>query len=95
MLDAHADICRRAWVACDSCGEYESCRHCLRGRTCPVHWCYLLDSAARWLFVQCASCHRRWWHDTRFGVGDRPSDLDALPAVPEHGHDGWSSGASA
>lgn len=95
MLDADADICRRAWVPCGACGEHETCKHCRGGRNCPDHWCYLLDSAARWVFVQCVSCHHRWWHDTRFGVGDRPGDLDLLPDLPARGDEKWSSEASA
>jgi hypothetical protein len=54
-----------------------------------------LDSAARWLFVQCVSCHHRWWHDTRFGVGDRPASFDQIPAFPAYDHRDWPSEASA
>lgn len=87
MLDADADICRRVWVLCDGCGPDPACGACARGRICERHWCYLLDVSAGWLFVQCVDCHRRWWHDTGFGVGDRPRRLDEPPEL------GWAESA--
>lgn len=82
MLDTDADICRRVWVLCDACGADPSCGPCSQSRICERHWCYLLSTEARWLFVQCKDCHGRWWHDTGFGVGDRPKGID-VPPWPE------------
>lgn len=80
MLDSDADICRRVWVLCDACGADPACHACSQGRICDRHWCYLLGVEARWLFVQCRDCHGRWWHDTGFGVGDRPPRVNRVPA---------------
>lgn len=92
MLDADADISRRAWVACRTCGQDERCRSCRAGRSCPEHWCYLLAARVRMLFVQCRRCHHRWWHDTGFGVGDRPGGVEDLPTFPAPPDSpGWSA----
>lgn len=95
MLDADADICRRASVSCRACDESGRCRSCRAGRTCPEHWCYLLSAQIRHLFVQCGICHRRWWHDTGVGVADRPPWLEDLPLFPASpaapGDTGWSA----
>lgn len=84
MLDADADIGRRAWIPCEGCAPSPWCAACRDGRNCERHWTYMLASAARWLFLQCRTCHRRWWHDTGFGVGDRPAGLDE-PLPPAAG----------
>lgn len=55
MLDPQADRGRRAWLPCAFCG----------GDT-PL---YLLHCDVNLIWVQCAICLRRWWHDT--GVGHR------------------------
>jgi hypothetical protein len=44
MLDPHADLGRRAWLPCPSCG------------TNPV---YLLDCDINLIWVQCGTCLRR------------------------------------
>ena len=62
MLDADAHLGRRAWVACPSCGN-GGCASCAAGKTCDLHWQYLLASQARLLFLQCLVCMFRWWHD--------------------------------
>lgn len=36
----------------------------------------VLAAEARRIFVQCPRCWARWWHDTGFGVGDRPRQLN-------------------
>lgn len=80
MRDAAADLGRRAWLACpacDDCGDpREYCAACANGKCCDAHWCFLLAAEGPRLFVQCHRCWRRWWHDTGFGVGDRPAELD-------------------
>lgn len=86
MLDADADICRRAWVACARCRDHEACPTCREGRSCESHWRYLLATDGRWLFVQCRTCLQRWWLDTRFGVGGRPLTLDDTPGLVADGH---------
>ena len=50
-----------------------------------MHWRFLLAAEGRRLFVQCPGCWHRWWHDSGFGVGDRPRDLDAVPDFPAPG----------
>lgn len=82
MRDAHADLSRRAWATCPRCMDEAGCAACERGRTCESHWRYLLSAEGRRLFVQCPGCWHRWWHDTGFGVGDRPGGLDDLPEFP-------------
>jgi hypothetical protein len=52
MLDPHADLGRRAWLPCPSCG------------TNPV---YLLDCDINLIWVQCGTCLRRGWFDTGVG----------------------------
>jgi len=79
MRDPDADMSRRVWVACSRCSSARGCRTCRDARTCPQHWSYLLAAEGRRLFVQCPHCWHRWWHDTRFGVGDGPADLDRQP----------------
>lgn len=76
-LDATADIGRRAWVGCPTCAQdHQACPTCQDGRTCELHWRYLLATAGGHLFLQCPACLRRWWHDTSFGQGGgRPLDL--------------------
>ena len=46
------------------------------------HWTFLLAAEARRIFVQCPRCWTRWWHDTGFGVGDRPESLNAPLILP-------------
>ena len=75
MLDANAHLGRRAWVACPSCGN-GGCASCAAGKTCDLHWQYLLASQARLLFLQCPVCMFRWWHDTQCGVGGDHPDYD-------------------
>src|SRR5881398_951415 len=68
MLDPHADLGRRAWMACPSCA------------TTPV---YLLDCDINLIWLQCGTCLRRWWHDTQVGhpktqsIGSTPPDHHA------------------
>jgi hypothetical protein len=71
MRDAAADIGRRAWTPCPRCADDSACSTCKEGRSCEVHWRYLLGVDGRMLFLQCRSCWYRWWHDTGFGVGVR------------------------
>jgi hypothetical protein len=60
MLDPHADLGRRAWLPCPSCG------------TTPV---YLLDCDINLIWLQCGTCLRRWWHDTGVGHRKDPAHL--------------------
>lgn len=90
-LDADADICRRAWVGCETCTQaHQACSTCRDGRTCEWHWRYLLATTGRHLFLQCPACLRRWWHDTHFGHGPLPLDLTQVldppreRPLPEH-----------
>jgi hypothetical protein len=85
MRDAAADISRRAWTACPRCADHRACGTCGTGSNCDVHWRYLLDAKGRRLFLQCRSCWHRWWHDTGFGAGDRPSGIDSLAEFPPRG----------
>ncbi|WP_214368657.1 hypothetical protein [Pseudonocardia sp. H11422] len=85
MRDPQADIGRRAWVACPRCADHAGCAPCHDGRSCETHWRFLLAAEARRIFVQCPGCWYRWWHDTEFGAGDRPADVDQVPAFPDHG----------
>ena len=85
MRDAAADIARRAWAGCPRCGDESTCPTCVDGRRCETHWRYLLGVDGRMVFVQCRSCWHRWWHDTGFGLGDRPTGVDALPDFPPQG----------
>jgi hypothetical protein len=85
VRDAQADIGRRAWTTCPRCADESGCTTCDDGRSCETHWRFLLAAEGRQLFVQCRACWYRWWHDTGFGVGDRPLDLDALPDFPPPG----------
>jgi hypothetical protein len=55
MLDPQADRGRRAWLPCAFCGA-----------DTPL---YLLHCDINLVWVQCATCLRRWWYDT--GVGHR------------------------
>ncbi|MQA12672.1 MAG: hypothetical protein GEV09_00440 [Pseudonocardiaceae bacterium] len=75
MRDAAADIARRAWLDCPRCAGAADCATCRAGRTCDTHWRYMLGSAGRNIFLQCPECLHRWWHDTGFGVGDRPPGI--------------------
>ena len=85
MRDAQADIGRRAWTACPRCADHRGCSACGAGRNCESHWRFVLATEARQVFVQCPGCWHRWWHDTRFGVGDRPAHIDAEPEFPADG----------
>lgn len=72
----------RGWP-CGSC-PVGDCRSCRQGRSCERHWTFLLAAEARRIFVQCPRCWTRCWHDTGFGVGDRPESLNdplILPGV--------------
>ncbi|MGH3778186.1 MAG: hypothetical protein ACRDRR_21025 [Pseudonocardiaceae bacterium] len=62
MLDPQAHIGRRVWLPCRYCGDNAAL--------------YLLASDVNLVWVQCGNCLRRWWHDTGFGKGGRPSHLD-------------------
>lgn len=57
VLDPAADEGCRVWVQCPECDSPE-----------PA---YLLGYDGGNVFCQC-ECEHRWWHDTGFGVGDRP-----------------------
>jgi hypothetical protein len=72
MLDPDAYLGRRAWLRCPRCPG-DDCPTCQRGANCERHWCYLLGTEARWVFLQCPYCLYRWWYDTQFGAGDRKS----------------------
>jgi len=61
MLDPQADPGRHVWLPCSHCGDTAGL--------------YLLDSEVNLVWVQCANCLRRWWHDTGFGRGGRPDGL--------------------
>ena len=60
MLDAQADLGRRAWLSCIHCGDT------------PL---YLLDYDVNLVWVQCGGCLRRWWHDTGVGIQRHPKHL--------------------
>jgi hypothetical protein len=81
-FDAAADPTRRAWAPCPRCADHTGCEPCTGARTCEAHWRYLLAAARRQLFLQCPGCRHRWWHDTGFGVDDRPAHVDELPLMP-------------
>ncbi|NMH97941.1 hypothetical protein [Pseudonocardia acidicola] len=85
MRDPQADIGRRVWVACPRCDDQVHCAACAAGRSCETHWRFLLGAEGRRVFVQCPGCWHRWWHDTGFGVGDRPAGLDEVPDFPQRG----------
>jgi hypothetical protein len=86
MRDAQADIARRIWSACPHCADQRDCADCQAGRSCESHWRFLVAARGRHLFVQCPGCSHRWWHDTRFGDGDRPPTVEELPGFPTQGH---------
>lgn len=67
MIDANADIARRAWVRCTPCGSDEGL--------------YLLATESRYIFVNCPACGARFWLDTKCGTG-RPDHVDDLPEWP-------------
>ncbi|HEY1970668.1 MAG TPA: hypothetical protein VGH89_22135 [Pseudonocardia sp.] len=85
MRDAQACSGRRAWTGCPRCADHRGCRSCESGLSCPTHWRFLLAAQGRHLFVQCRGCWHRWWHDTGFGVGDRPAQIDELADFPPRG----------
>jgi len=85
MRDPQADICRRAWTGCPRCADERGCGPCTSGRSCESHWRYLLAADGSRLFVQCPGCWHRWWHDTGFGVHDRPHGLDVEIEFPPAG----------
>jgi hypothetical protein len=60
MLDAQANLGRRAWLPCIHCGDT------------PL---YLLDYDVNLVWVQCGACLRRWWHDTGVGNRRHPKHL--------------------
>ena len=70
-LDPQADIGRRAWLPCPNCYH-----------TGPL---YLLDFDINLVWVQCGNCLRRWWHDTGFGAGNRPAEVDEMDDFPPPG----------
>jgi hypothetical protein len=86
MRDPQTDSGRRAWVGCPRCSDDRGCRTCESGGSCESHWRYLLAARSRHVFVQCRRCWHRWWHDTGFGVGDRPTRVDELLDHPPTGH---------
>lgn len=81
MLDSDADLGRRAWLPCPHCPD-TVCSACAAGVCCDRHWCYLLASQTRLVFLQCSVCLHRWWHDTECGVGDDRPDRHQLPDFP-------------
>jgi hypothetical protein len=83
VRDPQASLGRRAWVSCERCTDDSGCGDCGAGRSCELHWRFLLHAEGRHLFLQCPSCSHRWWQDTRFGVGDRPAGLTDLPLWPD------------
>jgi hypothetical protein len=86
MRDAKADISRRIWLACPRCDNQRDCADCQAGRSCESHWRFLVSARGRRLLVQCPSCSHQWWHDTRFGHGDRPPSVEEIPSFPDKGH---------
>ncbi|SDG27652.1 hypothetical protein SAMN05421505_1036 [Sinosporangium album] len=64
-IDPHADLGRRAWLACPSCHDGHDCADCLARRNCPVHWRYLLANQGHVVHLQCPSCTHLWAQDTR------------------------------
>lgn len=78
MRDPAADISRRAWLSCTRCAEDSGCLTCRGTRNCSEHWLFMLASDGPQVFVQCPSCHHRWWHHTEFGAGDRPEEVDHI-----------------
>jgi hypothetical protein len=66
-IDPGADIGRRAWIRCPRCRDHEGCDDCAAGRTCTVHWRYLLANRGRVLYLQCPSCAHLWEHETPVG----------------------------
>ncbi|MDQ2706692.1 MAG: hypothetical protein M3Z25_03260 [Actinomycetota bacterium] len=82
MFDSTADPGRRAWLPCPRCRDDSTCESCHGGRTCAQHWRYLLGNMGGRVFVQCPSCRYRWWHNTEFGVGDRPRGSFDVPDFP-------------
>ncbi|MGH4015157.1 MAG: hypothetical protein ACRDSL_14795 [Pseudonocardiaceae bacterium] len=67
MLDAQADPGRRVWLPCPHCGDNTGL--------------YFLDYDINFVWVQCGSCLRRWWHDTGFGRGGNPYCLSVFDAA--------------
>jgi hypothetical protein len=61
MLDAQADLGRRAWLPCAYCGDNTAL--------------YLLDSEVNLIWVQCGKCLHRWWYDTGVGHSWQPGQL--------------------
>ena len=65
MLDADAHPGCRAWVPCLSCGN-AGCASCAAGRTCDLHWQYLLEPgpvavpAVPHLYVPLVARYRMW-----------------------------------
>ncbi len=85
MLDADADLGRRAWLPCPRCCCDDGCSTCAVGSSPELHWRYLLANEARLVFLQCPGCLHRWWHDTGFGAGEEqpsPTQLPDSPASP-------------
>ena len=74
MLDADADLGRRAWVPCPHCSK-NNCPRCAEGITCDLHWQYLLANEARLVFLQCPDCLHRWWYDTEGRTQGHPPDF--------------------
>ncbi|MGI8815991.1 MAG: hypothetical protein ACR2G2_12145 [Pseudonocardia sp.] len=83
MRDPEASMERRAWASCTRCADHVGCADCEAGRSCERHWRFLLHAEGRYLFLQCPTCAHRWWQDTRFGVGGRPSGTMDLPHWPD------------
>ncbi|MEU8591017.1 hypothetical protein AB0C59_29025 [Streptomyces sp. NPDC048664] len=63
-IDPHADRARRAWLPCPHCRDQDGCEACGAGRTCHVHWRYLLSSAGHVVHLQCPTCAHIWDQDT-------------------------------
>lgn len=82
MIDADADIGRRAWLPCARCDAGARCSACTGGRNCHLHWAYLLGVETGNVFLQCPACHHRWWQDTGFGRGEAPAGIAELPDFP-------------
>ncbi|MGW7313354.1 hypothetical protein [Streptomyces sp. NPDC054854] len=67
-LDPQADIGRRAWVPCPNCDDTLACTPCGEGRTCSLHWRYMLSNSGSLIHLQCPGCTHIWAHETGFGA---------------------------
>ncbi|WP_329181943.1 hypothetical protein [Streptomyces sp. NBC_01477] len=72
-IDPHADISRRAWVACPVCDDARRCPTCADRRNCDEHWRYLLSNNGPVVHLQCPRCTHTWSLNTR-PAATRPGD---------------------